>query len=150
MIKRNIGIVAIIVLLFVVFCNYDDGNRNKRSTIYKKSLSIQDALREGEELLEKIYHIKARLDLAIKNLSSLKEMNEEEQQIFNTAMKYKDEVSARLEMIESKGKKVIDEYNDLVEEYNRTTRPILFRDRELPETMVKYEKPNLPNSADPK
>jgi hypothetical protein len=150
MIKRNIGIVAIIVLLFVAFLNYDDGNKNKRSSIYKQALSIQDDLREGEELLDRIYHLKARLDLVIKNLSSLKEMNKEEQEIYNTAMQYRDEVSARLEIIESKGKKVIDEYNDLVEEYNRITKPILLGKRELPAKMVKYEKPNLPYSPEQK
>ena len=148
--KRNIGIVSLIILLFVAFLNYDEGNKNKRSSIYKHALQIQDALQEEEKLLERLYNLKSRLDLVITKTASSKDTNEEYQQMYDTAIRDGKEVSDRLEKIESMGEKMVDEYNNFIEEYNRTNRPILFRNKELPAKMVTYEKPNLPNSADAK
>lgn len=60
-----------------------------------------------------------------------------------TAVRDRDRISVRLDDIKSKGEKLIDEFNNLVDEYNRTTKPILFKGRELPAKLAKYEKQNF-------
>ncbi len=148
MIKKNIVIVAIVILFFVAFLAYDSGNADKRSGIYTQALSILDAIRSEEKLIERISRILVRLDLLITKLTSSKDTNEKQQQTYNMAIRDRNELSAKLVEFRSKGKRLIDKFNNLAGEYNRTTRPILFGEKELPSKMVKYEKPNLPNSSD--
>jgi hypothetical protein len=110
MIRRNIGIAAIIVLLVVAFLDYDSGNADKRASLHKQAADILDAIRSQEELLKRIPQFQVRLDWLITELARSKDVNEEHLQIYNRAIQDRDELLNKQEAIETKGKQLIEQF----------------------------------------
>jgi hypothetical protein len=130
MIRKNIGIAALIILLFLAFLDYDNDNANKRAGIHRKAQSVLDEIHLYEKNLERSTRFLARLDLLIAQLENSKDT--EEQQAYNMAIRDRNEISAKQERIKANGKRLIEVFDNLVEEYNRTTRPIVFGKKGFP------------------
>ena len=140
--RQNVTIVAVIVFILAAMGNYDSGNAEKRRSIIRRSSVVKESIALSQQMLERTNELRLRVDELLVTASQAKEISAKGQEIYLIAVQKKSEILTKQLEMNAVIVERIEQFNNLVEEYNRSPRPILFGKGGLPKEMTKLIKPN--------
>lgn len=140
--RQNTTIVAVVVFAGAVLLNYDSDNADRRERILSRSSSFRAAILSEQEMIERGNELRRKAEELLVETSRAREINEQGEELHRRALQKHEDISKKLVEMKAGLEKKIVEYNQLAEEYNRSTRNILFRTKDVPAEMSKYEQPD--------